>query len=70
MQLKAFNGKSFFGEEDDYPRSSIQLSIRGVIHDKSEFTEKFMAISSELNLDIAFQETIFLEETDVLFVLI
>ncbi|MFM7850613.1 MAG: phosphoserine phosphatase SerB, partial [Flammeovirgaceae bacterium] len=54
--IKRLTGRVSLVKEDDYPRSSIQLSIRGAIKDKSEFTEKFMAISSELNLDIAFQE--------------
>ena len=54
--IKRLTGRVSLVKEDDYPRSSIQLSIRGQIKDKSEFTEKFMAISSELNLDIAFQE--------------
>ncbi len=54
--IKRLTGRVSLVKEDDYPRSSIQLSIRGEIKDKSEFTEKFMAISSELNLDIAFQE--------------
>src|SRR5690606_31261985 len=39
-----------------YPRACIQLSIRGRIDDKREFTEKFMQISRELDVDIAFQE--------------
>ena len=40
----------------EYPRASIQLSIRGAIEDKAEITAKFMEISRELDVDIAFQE--------------
>lgn len=43
-------------KKDDYPRACIQLSIRGEITDKTEFTAKFMQISRELDVDIAFQE--------------
>ncbi|OYX23587.1 MAG: phosphoserine phosphatase SerB [Flavobacteriales bacterium 32-35-8] len=43
-------------KKDDYPRACIQLSIRGEITDKTEFTSKFMQISRELDVDIAFQE--------------
>ena len=54
--IKRLTGRSSLVKEDDYPRASIQLSIRGFIKDKSEFTEKFMQISRDLNVDIAFQE--------------
>ncbi|MDP5000808.1 MAG: phosphoserine phosphatase SerB [Flavobacterium sp.] len=54
--IKRLTGRSSLVKEDDYPRASIQLSIRGIIKDKSEFTEKFMQISRELDVDIAFQE--------------
>lgn len=54
--IKRLTGRASLVNEDVYPRASIQLSIRGVINDKSEFTEKFMKISRELDLDIAFQE--------------
>jgi len=43
-------------KKEDYPRACIQLSIRGEITDKAEFTSKFMQISRELDVDIAFQE--------------
>jgi phosphoserine phosphatase len=43
-------------KKDDYPRACIQLSIRGEIDDKTEMTAKFMQISRELDVDIAFQE--------------
>jgi phosphoserine phosphatase len=54
--IKRLTGRSSLVKEDDYPRASIQLSIRGFIKNKSEFTEKFMQISRDLNVDIAFQE--------------
>lgn len=43
-------------KKEDYPRACIQLSIRGEIEDKAEMTAKFMQISRELDVDIAFQE--------------
>ena len=54
--IKRLTGRSSLIKEDEYPRASIQLSIRGAIHNKAEFTEKFMQISRDLDLDIAFQE--------------
>lgn len=54
--IKRLTGRSSLLKDEDYPRASIQLSIRGAIKDKSDFTEKFMQISRELDLDIAFQE--------------
>ncbi|CCG53383.1 Probable phosphoserine phosphatase [Flavobacterium indicum GPTSA100-9 = DSM 17447] len=58
--IKRLTGRASLVNEDEYPRASIQLSIRGAINNKAEFTEKFMQISRELNIDIAFQEdTIF-----------
>lgn len=58
--IKRLTGRVSLVKQDTYPKASIQLSIRGGIHNKAEFTEKFMQISRELDLDIAFQEdTIF-----------
>jgi len=54
--IKRLTGRTSLIKEDEYPRASIQLSIRGEIANKSEFTEKFMQISKELDVDIAFQE--------------
>lgn len=54
--IKRLTGRASLLKDEDYPRASIQLSIRGAIKDKSDFTEKFMQISRELDLDIAFQE--------------
>ncbi len=54
--IKRLTGRISLVKEDEYPRASIQLSIRGKIEDKAEFTEKFMEISRELDVDIAFQE--------------
>lgn len=54
--IKRLTGRASLIKEDEYPRASIQLSIRGAIHNKAEFTEKFMQISRDLDLDIAFQE--------------
>ncbi|WP_242204280.1 phosphoserine phosphatase SerB [Aestuariivivens insulae] len=54
--IKRLTGRLSLVKEEEYPRASIQLSIRGKIGDKSEFTEKFMQISHDLDVDIAFQE--------------
>lgn len=54
--IKRLTGRLSLAKEDAYPRSSIELSIRGHIEDKTEFTAKFMEISRELDVDIAFQE--------------
>ena len=54
--IKRLTGRLSLVKEDEYPRSSIELSIRGHIEDKAEFTEKFMQISRDLDVDIAFQE--------------
>ncbi|WP_439152930.1 phosphoserine phosphatase SerB [Winogradskyella sp.] len=54
--IKRLTGRLSLKKEEEYPRASIQLSIRGKIDDKAEFTEKFMDISRELDVDIAFQE--------------
>jgi len=54
--IKRLTGRLSLVKEDEYPRSSIQLSIRGKIENKAEFTEKFMQISRDLDVDIAFQE--------------
>ncbi len=54
--IKRLTGRLSLIEEEEYPRSSIELSVRGHIDDKAEFTERFMKISKELDVDIAFQE--------------
>ncbi|AXO79016.1 phosphoserine phosphatase SerB [Olleya aquimaris] len=54
--IKRLTGRTSLVKEADYPRASIQLSIRGKIESKAEFTEKFMQISHDLDVDIAFQE--------------
>ncbi|WP_299779555.1 phosphoserine phosphatase SerB [uncultured Formosa sp.] len=54
--IKRLTGRLSLVKDEEYPRASIQLSIRGHIEDKSEITEKFMDISRKLNVDIAFQE--------------
>ncbi len=54
--IKRLTGRLSLVKDDEYPRSSIELSIRGEISDKAEFTEKFMQISRDLDVDIAFQE--------------
>ena len=54
--IKRLTGRISLAKEEEYPRASIQLSIRGQIENKVEFTEKFLQISQELDVDIAFQE--------------
>ncbi len=54
--IKRLTGRLSLVKEEEYPRASIQLSIRGKIEDKTIFTAKFMQISRELDVDIAFQE--------------
>ena len=54
--IKRLTGRLSLVREEEYPRACIQLSIRGEIGCKSEFTEKFMEISHDLDVDIAFQE--------------
>ncbi|WP_298238033.1 phosphoserine phosphatase SerB [uncultured Algibacter sp.] len=54
--IKRLTGRLSLVKEEEYPRASIQLSIRGKIKNKAEFTEKFMQISHDLDVDIAFQE--------------
>ena len=49
-------GRLSLVKEEIYPRASIQFSIRGKIENKSEITEKFMRISHDWDIDIAFQE--------------
>jgi phosphoserine phosphatase len=54
--ITRLTGRTSLVNEEEYPRASIQLSIRGKLKDKSEFTAKFMEISHQLDVDIAFQE--------------
>tara|TARA_R110002050_G_scaffold84521_2_gene180415 strand:- start:1084 stop:2307 length:1224 start_codon:yes stop_codon:yes gene_type:complete len=54
--IKRLTGRLSLVKKTDYPRASIQLSIRGRIEDKSDFTQKIMDISKQLDVDIAFQE--------------
>lgn len=54
--IKRLTGRLSLLKPEEYPRASIQLSVRGKIEDKSSFTERFVEISRELDVDIAFQE--------------
>jgi len=54
--IKRLTGRRSLVKKDPYPRASIQLSIRGEIEDKAYITAKFMQISRDLDVDIAFQE--------------
>ena len=54
--IKRLTGRLSLVKKEEYPRASIQLSIRGKIDSKVDLTEKFMQISHDLDVDIAFQE--------------
>ena len=54
--IKRLTGRLSLTKIEEYQRASIQLSIRGKIDDKTDFTQKMMEISKELDVDIAFQE--------------
>jgi phosphoserine phosphatase len=54
--IKRLTGRISLVKQEEYPRASIQLSVRGKIENKSDFTEKFMEIAHDLDVDIAFQE--------------
>lgn len=54
--IKRLTGRLSLVKKEEYPRSSIQLSIRGKIDCKADFTRRFMEISHDLDIDIAFQE--------------
>ncbi|GAL77512.1 phosphoserine phosphatase [Algibacter lectus] len=54
--IKRLTGRLSLKKQSEYPRASIQLSIRGQIDNKAEVTAKFMQISNDLDVDIAFQE--------------
>jgi phosphoserine phosphatase len=54
--IKRLTGRTSLVKKDPYPRASIELSVRGEIKDKAYITAKFMEISRELDVDIAFQE--------------
>ncbi|MBQ0786746.1 MAG: phosphoserine phosphatase SerB [Oceanihabitans sp.] len=54
--IKRLTGRTSLVKTEEYPRASIQLSIRGRIENKEELTAKFMQISHDLDVDIAFQE--------------
>jgi len=54
--IKRLTGRTSLVNKEEYPRASIQLSIRGKIDCKADFTKKFMQISRDLGVDIAFQE--------------
>lgn len=54
--IKRLTGRLSLVKKEEYPRASIQLSIRGKIDDKTDFTKKMMDVSRVLDVDIAFQE--------------
>ncbi len=58
--IKRLTGRLSLVNLDANPKASIRLSVRGKLDDKLDFTEKLIAVSRELDVDIAFYEdTIF-----------
>jgi phosphoserine phosphatase len=49
-------GRTSVVEQEEYPRSCVQLSVTGTIEDKTSMTASFMEISRTLDVDISFQE--------------
>ncbi len=49
-------GRTSVVDKEEYPRSCVQLSVTGIIEDKTAMTASFMKISRTLNVDISFQE--------------
>lgn len=54
--IKRLTGRASVVEVEEYPRSCVQLSVSGIIEDKTVLTASFMAISRTLDVDISFQE--------------
>ena len=54
--IKRLTGRLSLVKKEEYPRASIELSIRGKIENKAALTAKFLEISHDLDVDIAFQE--------------
>ncbi|KVV14466.1 phosphoserine phosphatase SerB [Flavobacterium sp. TAB 87] len=54
--IKRLTGRASVVEHEDYPRSCVQLSVSGVVTDKTVLTASFMAVSRALDVDISFQE--------------
>ena len=54
--IKRLTGRLSLVKKEEYPRASIELSIRGKIENKTELTAKFLQVSHDLDVDIAFQE--------------
>ena len=54
--IKRLTGRLSLIKKETYPRASIQLSIRGKISNKTWLTKKFLELSKDLDVDIAFQE--------------
>ncbi|WP_010135141.1 phosphoserine phosphatase SerB [Ochrovirga pacifica] len=54
--IKRLTGRTSLIQQNESPRSCIQLSVRGTVLNKEEMTSKFMDISRTLNVDLSFQE--------------
>ena len=54
--IKRLTGRLSLVKTEEYPRASIRLSVRGRLDNKTDFTEKLMQVSRDLDVDIAFYE--------------
>ena len=54
--IMRLTGRTSIIEENEYPRSCVQLTVTGNIEDKTALTASFMEVSRELNVDLSFQE--------------
>ena len=54
--IKRLTGRLSLVKTEEYPRASIRLSVRGKLDNKTDFTEKLMQVSRDLDVDIAFYE--------------
>ncbi len=54
--ITRLTGRIPLNEVDGQTRSSVQMSVRGTLKDKAALQLKFMEISSELGIEIGFQE--------------
>jgi phosphoserine phosphatase SerB len=54
--IKRLTGRIPLDENERTPKASVEFSIRGTPKDKEEMKSAFMKLSSELEMDISFQE--------------
>lgn len=54
--IKRLTGRIPLDENERTPKASVEFSIRGTPNDKEQMKSDFMRLSSELEMDISFQE--------------